>query len=161
MSAHADNDPAPRDRLIALGAKAAVIPPVFVVGEVIVRPIEHLAFGVYGMATGRTGFHEAPQVSVGGELTYEFNRGRINTPYFTGSYGYYHASPDPNGNFETSETIYALGGYIWKWRFVESYVGGGFLVILSDVTRPCSAFCVDNATPVLPTVDIGLRVAFL
>lgn len=161
-SARAGEDGAPRDRKLAVGIKAGIIPPVFLVAEVVVRPHPHLATGLYGIVTRSGPGTGGTRTSIGAEITYEVRDPGVSTPYITASFDYYHAATDANGNFETMHTLYFTGGYLLKGRFVEGYFGGGILLVLFDELRPCSGFCLGTGpTPpfLFPTLELGLRFA--
>jgi hypothetical protein len=156
-------DDAPRDHLLAVGAKAGIVPPILAVAEVIARPTPKLAAGVFGMYTSGSGLgNGAARISLGAELVVEFRQGRQNTPYLSFAYDYYHASPDANRNWETSQTAYVTAGYVLKSSRVEFYFGGGLIFFLSDEVSPCSGFCLNSSPPPLfPTLELGVRFAFL
>jgi hypothetical protein len=153
----------PREHLLAVGVKAGIIPPILTVVEVVTRPRPKLTLGLYGMYTSSTGLgNGAARISLGGEAIVEFREGRRNTPYLSFAYDYYHASPDAHGNWETSQVAYVTAGYVVKSSSVELYFGGGLLILLSDDLPPCTGFCLESAPPPLfPTLELGLRFAFL
>jgi hypothetical protein len=161
--AQAAVDETPREHLLAVGVKAGIIPPILTVVEVVTRPRPKLALGLYGMYTSNAGLgNGAARISLGGEAVVEFREGRRNTPYLSFAYDYYHASPDANGNWETSQVAYVTAGYVVKSSSVELYFGGGLLFFLSDDLPPCTGFCIDNSPPlVFPTLELGARFAFL
>jgi hypothetical protein len=156
-------DEAPRDHLLAIGAKAGIIPPILTVVEVVARPRPKLTLGLFGMYTSSSGIgNGAARISLGGEVVVEFNEGRRSTPYLSFAYDYFHASPDANGDWETSQTAYVTGGYLWKIARVDLYVGGGLLVVLSDDVPQCTGLCQAFSPPLfLPTLELGVRFAFL
>jgi hypothetical protein len=151
------------DRNVAVGVKLGIIPPIFTVAELVVRPAPHLALGIFGIVTPAVGIgNGGTRTSVGGELIYEVNEGRRGGAYLSLAYGYYHAALDASGFYETSHTLYATGGYVWKFQYVEVYCGGGFLILMMNETPPCTGFCIDgDPPPVLPTTELGLRFGFL
>lgn len=151
------------ERRLALGLKVGLIPPVLATGEVLLRPVPHLALGVFGIVTGGGIGKGGTRVTLGGEAIYEFEVARRSSAYVSGSYAYYHAAREPNGDFETSQMLYATAGYTWKWSRVDVYLGGGLLVLLSDKTPPCRDWgCLDfiDLPFLLPTVEAGVRYAF-
>ncbi|HEY4183644.1 MAG TPA: hypothetical protein VGP07_01185 [Polyangia bacterium] len=152
-----------REHLLAVGLKAGLLPPILTVVEVVTRPRPKLALGLFGMYTSGVGLgNGAGRTSLGGELGIEFRGGRRNTPYVSFAYDYYHASPDANGGWETSQTAYLTAGYLWKARSVELYVGGGLFILLADDLPPCTGLCLNrNTSPLLPTLELGVRFAFL
>lgn len=156
-------DDEPREHLLAVGVKAGLLPPILAVVEVVTRPRPKLALGLFGMYTSGVGLgNGAGRTSLGGELAIEFHPGRRNTPYVSLAYDYYHASPDANGNWETSQTVYLTAGYLLKSASVELYFGGGLFLLLADDLPPCPGFCPNrNTSPLLPTLDLGVRFAFL
>lgn len=156
-------DEPPREHLLAVGVKAGIIPPILTVVELVTRPCPKLALGVYGMYTQSSGLgNGAGRISLGGEAIVEFREGRRNTPYLSFAYDYYHASPDANGNWETSQVAYVTAGYVVKSSSVELYFGGGLLIVLSDDLPPCTGFCLNlDPSPLLPTLELGVRFAFL
>lgn len=162
--ARAADPDVPPEQKIAIGAKAGLIPPVFSVVEVVVRPAPKLALGAFGLwlPAGVGPGNGGAKTALGGEVVYEFHDGRVHTPYLSGAYAYYHASTDANGNWETTQVAYLTAGYLWKWRSVELYFGGGLIIILSDETQPCTSICIDiGLPPALPTLELGVRFAFL
>jgi hypothetical protein len=154
----------PAEHKLAVGVKLGVIPPIFTVPELVVRPAPHLALGVFGIYTSGAGFGQgAARTSIGGEAIYEFREGRQATGYFSVSYDYYHAAPNGSGFYETSQSGYLTGGIMAKGRFLDLYAGGGLIFLLSDEKPPCTEFCISivSTPPVLPTIELGARVAFL
>jgi hypothetical protein len=161
--AQVQGDEAPREHLLAIGVKAGILPPILAVVEVVARPRPKLTLGVFGMYTSGVGLGSgSARTSVGGEVAFEFREGRRNTPYVSLAYDYYHASPDAFGNWEISQTGYLTAGYLWKSARVELYLGGGLLIVLADDLPPCTGFCVNSqVSPLLPTLELGVRFAFL
>lgn len=160
----ADQAQPPEESLFAFGAKVGLIPPILAVAELVVRPVPKIALGLFGMHTGGAGIgNGGPRTTLGGEIVYELREGRRGTPYFSLAYAYYHANTDANGFYETSHVAYLTGGYIVKGRYAELYFGGGLVFFLVDDTPPCTGFCVlqSDPPPVFPTLELGLRFAFL
>jgi hypothetical protein len=163
VRAQVAGDEAQREHLLAVGVKLGLIPPILTVVEVVTRPRPKLTLGLFGMYTASAGIgNGAARISLGGEAILEFREGRRNTPYLSFAYDYFHASPDANGNWETSQVAYVTAGYVIKSSRVEVYFGGGLIFFLSDDLPPCTGFCFDNSPPLLlPTLELGARFAFL
>ena len=152
---------APPDRKLAIGVRAGIIPPILTAAEIVVRPRAKLALGLFGMYTTGAGIgNGGTRTSIGGHITYEFRVGRRETPYFSFAYDYYHASPDTNGFWETTQLAYLTGGYIGKWDWLEFFFGGGIVVEVAEDKPPCQ-ICVNVGPGVLPTLELGVRFAFL
>lgn len=154
-----------REKVFAFGVKAGLIPPVLSVAEFVVRT-QAIVMGVYGIVTDGGPIGDGgTRTNLGFELTYEIRPGRErrSSPYITASSDYYHAAKDSHGFFETSHALYTTAGYIWKASVVEFYLGGGLVFLLADELPPpnCTAFCFRfDSPPVLPTAELGLRLAF-
>ncbi|HEY0462840.1 MAG TPA: hypothetical protein VGC79_01465 [Polyangiaceae bacterium] len=142
------------ERLLAAGVRVGLIPPVFTVAELLVRPAPHVALGVFGMA-----LHE--RLSIGGELMVELAAPGESSLYAQAAYLYYSNTSE---HWQRSQLLYITAGYTWKFALgVELQLGAGALFVLSDETKPCTeGFCLNFETPkVLPTIDLAVRYGFL
>jgi hypothetical protein len=160
----ADDFVPPPEHKLAIGVKVGLIPPILTAAELLVRPAPHLAVGAFGMATSGVGIGAGgARTSVGGELIYEVREGRQGTGYFSIAYDYYHAAPNAAGFYETTSLLFLTTGMAAKGRFVDAYAGIGLVILLSDEKPPCTDFCVSAGPhlPVLPTLELGARFAFL
>jgi hypothetical protein len=136
---------------LAFGVRLGFVPPVLAVAEVLVRPVPHLALGIFGMALDH-------RSSAGAEVMMETAAPGASTPYGQLAYLYYR---DQGQRPERSQLLYATGGYTWKTAHGEVQLGGGLLFFVSDELAPCPAgtfICIGNVLPpVLPTLDLAFR----
>jgi len=93
-----------REHLLAVGVRAGFIPPVFVVGEFLVRPVPHIAVGLFGLAI-------PANYTLGGELTVELWAPGCSTPYVKAELARYWET----GDYWHRYTLgYVTAGYLWK-----------------------------------------------
>ena len=141
-------------RHLAAGVRFGVMPPIGTVIEVLVRPVPHLAFGVFGMKT-------PDKTTIGAELALEVAGAGESTPYAQVAYLDYR---DTSPQWERSKVLYVTAGYIWKSRLgAELQLGAGGLLIVSEDLPACTGwFCFrPSGVPILPALELALRYGFL
>jgi len=158
----------------APGATAEVTPPEktlgigyklgngigFLGGDVIVHPIPHLTFDLYGTyfqlkaSTGETGsgWAAAPAVQ------YHLFAGQRSSPYAALGMQYVHlaiagATGDGYGG-------YANVGYEWKWRFGLGIQLGAGVQYLTKATATSGQMTITTGGQVAPNLELGVRYMF-